>query len=183
MKTEFIYFYSMIKRLTFLITLLLFISSCKTKEKESKKAMEFDKITNVKSLDYNALKPYLEKNDNKTHVINFWATWCAPCVKELPYFETLREEYAAQNVEVLLVSLDFPKQVEKKLIPFINKKKLQSKVVLLDDTNENKWIPAIDSTWSGALPATLIYNNKKRKFYEQSFDYKTLETELKQFLN
>ena len=80
------------------------------------------------------------------------------------------------------MSLDFPKQVEKRLIPFINKNKLQSKVILLDDVNEDIWIKAIDSIWSGAIPATLIYNEKARKFYEQSFDYDILETALQTFL-
>jgi thiol-disulfide isomerase/thioredoxin len=121
--------------------------------------------------------------DNKTYVINFWATWCAPCVKELPAFEKLKEQYAEMNVEVLLVSLDFPKQKEKKLIPFINRRKIQSKVVLLDDVNEDYWIKEINDQWSGAIPATLIYNANSRKFYEQSFDYTTLENELKTFLN
>ena len=83
----------------------------------------------------------------------------------------------------MLVSLDFPKQVEKKLIPFINKRKLNSKVVLLDDINEDVWIKAIDENWSGAIPATLIYNKNKRKFYEHSFDYETLEKELQTFIN
>jgi hypothetical protein len=87
------------------------------------------------------------------------------------------------NVEVLLVSLDFPKQKEKKLIPFINRRKIQSKVVLLDDVNEDYWIKEINDQWSGAIPATLIYNANSRKFYEQSFDYTTLENELKTFLN
>ena len=124
----------------------------------------------------------LERQDGKTYVINFWATWCAPCVKELPAFEKLNKEYAAKNVEVILVSLDFPKQVEKRLLPFINKKNLQSKVILLDDVNEDAWIKEIDSAWSGAIPATLIYSSKGRKFYEQSFDYELLETELKTLL-
>ncbi|MDD7914372.1 TlpA disulfide reductase family protein [Polaribacter ponticola] len=139
-------------------------------------------VSAVKTVTYNELKPLLEKEDGKTYVINFWATWCAPCVKELPYFEKIKEEYADNNVEVLLVSLDFPKQVEKKLIPFINKKKLQSEVILLDDVNEDVWIKAIDESWSGAIPATIIYNSSNRKFYEQSFDYKTLENELKTFI-
>jgi hypothetical protein len=69
------------------------------------------------------------------------------------------------------------------LIPFIKKRNLQSEVVLLDDTNENVWIPAINENWSGALPATLIYNKNNRKFYEQSFTYEALENELKTFLN
>ena len=81
-----------------------------------------------------------------------------------------------------MVRLDFPKQVEKRLIPFLNRKKLLSKVVLLDDGNEDFWIKDIDSTWTGAIPATLIYNKKNRKFYEQSFELETLENELKTFL-
>ena len=101
----------------------------------------------------------------------------------MPYFEKINKEYASKNVEVLLVSLDFPKQVEKKLIPFINKKKLQSEVVFFNDINEDVWIKAIDENWSGAIPATIIYNKDKRKFYEQSFDYQALENELKTFLN
>lgn len=148
--------------------------SCKKKEEA--------KITSVTSLTYKELKPFLEKNDGKTYVVNFWATWCGPCVKELPVFEEIKKQYADKNVVVLLVSLDFPKQVEKRLIPFINKNKLQSKVVLLDDANEDFWIKDIDSTWSGAIPATIIYNKNNKKFYEQSFDYETLETELKTFL-
>jgi thiol-disulfide isomerase/thioredoxin len=153
--------------------------SCKKEEK----ATSFKQITSVKSYSYNQLKPLLEKKDDKIYVINFWATWCAPCVKELPYFEKINQDYKDQNVTVLLVSLDFPKQVAKRLIPFINNNKLQSKVILLDDINEDVWIKKIDSTWSGAIPVTLIYNKNKRKFYKQSFDFITLENELKTFLN
>lgn len=174
------------KKALLIFSILLIISSCK---KEVSKTNTVDdsesswqEISTVKMVNYNELKPYLEKNDDTTYIVNFWATWCAPCVKELPYFEKIKQEYASKNVEVLLVSLDFPKQVEKKIIPFINKKQLQSEVVLLNDIDENVWIKAIDSTWSGALPATLIYNKNNRKFYEQSFDYSMLETELKTFL-
>ncbi|WP_299051549.1 TlpA disulfide reductase family protein [uncultured Polaribacter sp.] len=162
----------------YFLLIFLCLQSCK---KESKKNENLD-ITSVKSYTYAELKPLLEKENNKVYVVNFWATWCAPCVKELPAFEKLGKQYANQNVEVLLVSLDFPKQVDKRLIPFIEKNKLQSKVVLLDDVNEDFWIKAIDSTWTGAIPATLIYNENKRKFYEQSFDYDLLENELKTFL-
>ncbi|WP_439128030.1 TlpA disulfide reductase family protein [Polaribacter sp.] len=168
----------------FLSFLFIALVSCKKETSKNKdlKKVEVAVQTSVKSYTYNELKPLLEKKDNKTYIVNFWATWCGPCVKELPYFEKINKEFADKNVEVLLVSLDFPKQVEKKLIPFINKKKLQSKVVLLDDINEDVWIKDIDENWSGAIPATIIYNKDKRKFYEQSFDYKTLETELQTFL-
>ena len=120
----------------------------------------------VPSLSYTELKPLLNQRGDKIYVVNFWATWCAPCIKELPYFEVLNQR---EDVEVLLVSLDFPKHKESRLLPFIKKNKLQSKVVLLDDANENYWINDIHPNWSGAIPATIVYNRHKRDFYERSF--------------
>lgn len=165
-----------------LICFFLGFVSCKKKDHKNEKPHSKTTNSTVKTYTYNELKPLLEKQDDKIYVVNFWATWCGPCVKELPAFEKLNAAYASDNVEVLLVSLDFPQQIEKSLISFIAKKKLRSNVVVLDDINEDVWIKAIDSTWSGAIPATLIYNKNKRKFYEQSFDYETLETELQTFL-
>ncbi len=120
----------------------------------------------VPSLNYNKLKPLLNQKGDKIYVVNFWATWCAPCIKELPYFEVLNQR---EDVEVLLVSLDFPKHKKSRLLPFIKENKLQAKVVLLDDADENYWINDIHSNWSGAIPATIVYNNDKRDFYERSF--------------
>lgn len=158
--------------------------SCKSEVKPTKK-VEAKKVTSkkMKSLNYKELKPLLHKNDEKTYVVNFWATWCAPCVKELPAFEELNTNFKDKNVEVILVSLDFPKQVETRLLPFIKKKNIQSKILHFDDVNEQFWIKDIAEEWTGALPATIIYNAKNRKFYEQSFDYKTLENELQTFIN
>jgi thiol-disulfide isomerase/thioredoxin len=132
--------------------------------------------------DYVGFEKFLNKNNSKVYVVNFWATWCAPCVKELPYFEKLNLEYNSQNVEVILVSLDFPHLYDKKLKPFIKERKLTSKVIALDDVDMNTWIPKVDANWSGSIPATIIYKNDKRKFYEQSFTYEALKKELKQFL-
>lgn len=140
-------------------------------------------IEGLNVVDYDGLKPHLFKEDDKLHVVNFWATWCAPCVKELPYFEELHETYKDENIDVLLVSLDFPNKYESKLLPFIEKYQLKSEVIALDDTNQNRWIPAIDKNWSGAIPATIIYKGTKRKFYEKSFTEEELKTEIEQFLN
>lgn len=121
----------------------------------------------------------LHQTGDKVYVVNFWATWCAPCIKELPYFETVNRR---DDVEVLLVSLDFPKHKTKRLLPFVEKHQLQSKVVHLDDANENFWINDIDTEWSGAIPATIIYTQKERKFYEQSFTLEQLNSEIESFL-
>jgi thiol-disulfide isomerase/thioredoxin len=136
----------------------------------------------VKSYDFNSFEKYLNQNDSKTYVINFWATWCLPCVKELPFFEMLNANYKDKNVEVILVSLDMPQKIGASLIPFIEKKKLKSVVVHLDDPDANSWIEKVNKEWSGAIPATVIYNAKNRKFYEQSFTYEELEKEVQSFI-
>ena len=173
-----------------LTLLILLLVSCKTDTKtETAKSdtvvVENSATDDIKLaiFDYNGLEPYLNKDDDKTHVVNFWATWCAPCVKELPHFETLNKNYKDRNVEVMLVSLDFPNQYEKKLKPFIKKHNLQSELLVLDDVDQNTWIPKVNENWDGAIPVTIIYNKDKRKFYDRPFTYEELETELKQFLN
>lgn len=137
----------------------------------------------LKIVDFDGLQQYLaEKDQTKTYVINFWATWCAPCVKELPYFEQLNVNYSQNQVEVILVSLDFPSQIDSKLKPFIKKHTLKSEVIVLNDVDSNTWIPKVNEDWSGAIPATLIYNKNKNVFYGRTFNYDELETELKRFL-
>jgi len=131
---------------------------------------------------FNELEPLLYTDSNKTYIVNFWAMWCAPCVKELPYIQ----EYANKHpeVEVLLVSMDFPKDIKTKLKPFLKEKNITSKVVILDDPDANTWINKIDTNWSGAIPFTIIFNNKKRAFYERSFAHlEDLETEINNTLN
>lgn len=124
----------------------------------------------------------LHVDDGKIRVINFWATWCKPCVRELPYFELINDRYSAKNVEVILVSLDLPTQTETKLIPFLKKQRIRSQVILLDDPNANQWIPKVHEDWSGSIPATIIYKGNSSNFYERSFTYHDLEKELKKML-
>ena len=131
----------------------------------------------VKVIKFPALENIINQNNGKTKVINFWATWCKPCVSELPQFEALLAKYGPDKVDVILVSFDFVEELQKKVIPFINKKKLQSRVVLLDETDYNAFIDKIDSSWSGAIPATLIidYRKDKRTFFEKEFKEGELE--------
>lgn len=137
----------------------------------------------VKAYDYEKLAYFLNQKNDTTYVVNFWATWCVPCVKELPHFEKLNQQYKGKKVKVLLVSLDMHKMVESKLLPFIKKKKMKSDIVLLRDPDSNSWIPKIDKSWSGAIPATLIYNKKTRKFHEKAFTYAELEAALNKVRN
>jgi thiol-disulfide isomerase/thioredoxin len=116
---------------------------------------------------YSTLEKEILSDKNTVYVVNFWATWCAPCVKELPHFEQLNSEN--KNIKVVLVSLDFKNQFESKLLPFLKKKSIKSEVVFLSDTNYNAWLPLVDKDWSGSIPATLIIKNGKKFFVEKMF--------------
>jgi thiol-disulfide isomerase/thioredoxin len=156
----------------YILVLVIFLSlSCKFETKDS---------VILEVHDFEGVARYLELKGSKTYVVNFWATWCAPCVKELPYFETLQANYS-DSIEVVLISLDFPHQYETKLKPFIKKQNLKSKIVVLDDPDMNSWIPKVNPQWDGAIPVTLIYNESKRLFYSRTFSYQELESELKTF--
>jgi thiol-disulfide isomerase/thioredoxin len=122
------------------------------------------------------------KNADTIYVLNFWATWCKPCVEELPHFEQIKLSFQGRPIKVILVSLDMKSNLEKGLIPFVNKKKIKSSVVLLADSKTNKWIDKISPEWSGALPATLFIFNNKRLFFEKSYDSsEEIENELNHF--
>lgn len=127
-------------------------------------------------------KEVLQSHNDTTYVVNFWATWCAPCVKELPYFEEVTERMNDEKVKVILVSLDFPKHYQKKLVPFIKKHDLKSEVVVLDDSRPNDWIDKVDPSWSGAIPITVFYQDQDRKFYEREFhNYQELKSIIESF--
>lgn len=176
-----------------LIILIGFLSACKQQKSNADVAINLeDTVETIKIgtdsiqlevYDFNGFKKFLNVKDDKVYVINFWATWCAPCVKELPHFEALNKKYDHSKVEVILVSLDFPHLYETKLKPFIKDKKLTSKVIALDDVDMNSWIPQINKDWSGSIPATIIYKNDESKFFEQSFTFEELEKETLNFLN
>ena len=120
---------------------------------------------------YDELKPLLWKDNDTTYVVNFWATWCVPCVQELPYFVELNSTYKNEAFKLVLFSLDFKQDYLKKLQPFVKERALESNVVVLEDGDANFWINDIDSTWSGSIPSTLIYKGKERAFYERTFHH------------
>lgn len=149
----------------------------------NKRANKEDSSKPIPIVDFKKVEPLLHKSNDTLYVINFWATWCAPCVKEIPYFERIASEFSDNKIEVILINLDFPNHYESRLLPFIEMNKVKSRVLMLDDPDANRWINEVDTSWSGSIPATLIYNKSKRRFYEKEFSYKELQEAVSTFLN
>ncbi len=141
--------------ITLLISLVLF--TCSTIPTPKVQVIKFD-----------TLELLMTRDSEKVEVINFWATWCKPCIKELPYFQELHN-LRSYHVNVTLVSLDYVDVLHEKVIPFVEMRQLTPQVMLLDEIDYNSWIDKVEPSWSGAIPATLIINHKtgERRFLER----------------
>ncbi|NOT37769.1 MAG: TlpA family protein disulfide reductase [Saprospiraceae bacterium] len=109
------------------------------------------------------------KSGSKKYVLNYWATWCKPCIKELPFFQAAYTDNKDPEIEFILVSLDEPNMVNTKIPNLLKKNNISIPCVLLNDSHYNDWIPKVSTEWSGAIPATQIVFGPKNVFVEKSF--------------
>lgn len=130
----------------------------------------------VEMMSFDSLEQQMLQESDTLFVYNFWATWCKPCVEELPFFEKLDQTYREKKVRVVFVSLDAPSFHKTMLEPFIQKRGIQSKVILLNAPDYDSWLGKISEEWSGSIPATLLKmpSQNIHEFQEQSFTYETL---------
>jgi thiol-disulfide isomerase/thioredoxin len=127
------------------------------------------------------LEKILSNSENKLFVLNLWATWCPPCVSELPGFINVAKAYDPSKVKFIMVSLDFPSQIDKELIPFLKKHNITLDVSVMMDIDYNSWVDKIDGEWQGDIPATLIFNNSRKIRYFHTGEIS--EPELKRLIN
>ena len=129
------------------------------------------------------LEKYIEKS-NTPVIINFWATFCKPCIEEIPYFQQAIKEYEKQGIKLLLVSLDLPDYYPGKIKTFADKQKYKARIVWLDESDADYFCPRVDSAWSGAIPSSLFVNNKTdyRKFFEEQIPKEVLRKEIEAML-
>ncbi|MDN3688092.1 TlpA family protein disulfide reductase [Cyclobacterium jeungdonense] len=104
------------------------------------------------------------KESEKLRIFNFWATWCAPCVREMPYFDHANKSNT--DMELYFISMDDARRPER-VSSFIEKRDIQSPVYLLNDVDFNSWIDKVNPDWTGAIPATLFVKaDGSRHFHE-----------------
>lgn len=158
------------KRISILITILLISGSLAAQEIQKVKITDLEKTI----------------NESKTPlIVNFWATWCMPCIEEIPYFQEEARKHNADSLQLILVSLDMKETYPQKLTSFVQKRKITSTVQWLDETNADYFCPKVDEKWSGAIPASLFVNNNKgyRKFVEEQLSHDELKAEIKALLD
>jgi len=123
----------------------------------------------VKVYDINNFAQFLSPVDDTVYVFNFWATWCEPCLKELPYFDRLAGYFKNKKIKTIFVSMDFRSKIKELLIPYIEANNIHSDVIVLNASDTKLLNSKVDSAWSGALPATLILKGNQKSFYTKSF--------------
>jgi thiol-disulfide isomerase/thioredoxin len=122
----------------------------------------------IKKIKIEELTDYIDKSDHPL-IVNFWATYCLPCIHEIPYFQAETKKYEKKGVELLLVSLDLSDYYPLKIAAFVNKQQYVATLFWLDESNADHFCPKIDKNWSGGIPSTLFVNNKTgyRRFFER----------------
>lgn len=117
-------------------------------------------------------------------IVNFWATFCVPCTKEIPYFQQTVARYRQQGVELILVSLDLPDYYPAKIASFAQGRGFTSRILWLDETNADYFCPRVDPRWTGGIPCSLFIDNKThyRRFFDRQLTEPQVELEIKKML-
>lgn len=136
------------------------------------------KAQGFREVKFDRVDSLLISSNDTLYVVNFWATWCKPCVAELPYFRNAAEQFQGKPVKFLFISLDFESQIDTKLVPFLKKDPLPGDVWWLNERKLQSMIDKVDKNWSGAIPFTLFLKGSpgEKSYWEGELTQEQLYT-------
>lgn len=142
-----------------------------------------EKGSGIEKIKITDLESYIAHSDHPL-IINFWASFCVPCVKEIPYFQTTVDQYKDQKVELLLVSLDLPSWYPSRIADFAQKSGIKARILWLNETDADYFCPKVDPRWSGGIPSSLFVNNANnyRRFFDRQLTEPQVSLEIKKMI-
>ena len=137
----------------------------------------------VQKIKITDLQDYIAHSDHPL-IVNFWATFCIPCNKEIPYFQSTVARFRDQGVELILVSLDLPDYYPGKIADFARKQGYTAKILWLSETDADYFCPKVDPHWSGGIPSSLFVDNKTqyRHFFDRQLTEPQVDLEIKKMV-
>ena len=115
-------------------------------------------VSGVKIINISDLSQIVKENKGNPLLINVWATWCAPCREEFPDLVKLAINYN-EKLKVIGISADDSDVIDSKVIPFLKKNNAEFENYLIKAVDPEDFINLLNKDWSGAIPATFIYDN------------------------
>ena len=142
------------------------------------------KTQGAQGISQEALKSLLATAAGKVRVINFWATWCPPCVAELPELAVFYTEHTDKGVAFFAISLDNPNEIEKTVKPFLKEKKVPFPVHVLLERDLEALSGIVKQELAGVLPTTLVYDKTGSvvKMFEGAITKEKLDSVIKPLL-
>jgi thiol-disulfide isomerase/thioredoxin len=112
---------------------------------------------------------HMKADSGQTIVINFWATWCGPCVREIPYFVQADTSLREENFKFVFVSFD-PLNNESKVQKFIDKNGMPGTHYIIGNYEMEALIKQVHPKWEGGIPFTLAITQKETRYHEGAFE-------------
>jgi thiol-disulfide isomerase/thioredoxin len=122
------------------------------------------KVGTLKPADFGKFK---DSAKGKVLVLNFWATWCGPCVAEFPELVALDAKYRDKGVKLVGITADDPDDIQPKVIPFIKKLQVKFDIIRQDTDDPEEMMNQITKEWNGEIPATFVYDKQGNLAYSR----------------